>query len=218
MRRSILAPRILRSLLGPALGGLVLLTAGCGADPNLDLDPPSSQPEELVPPRNWSYLNTTAVPTRLAVTANSNKSSGTTNDITLAYRNKTATYSCTITASISDGGTQSCVPSQSSDETSPSAQGDWFYIKYADKTNSQNSSDGLLITSITVTISGTAYQLSSFNKGAETVYGAFSCTGCGGIFNDENCNSCWIDGDDHNGCLELKTDMNADSTIRCVDY
>ena len=218
MMRSTLSPRCLSSFLLSALGGLLLLASGCGEDPNHDWDPMASQPDELVPPRNWTYLDTTAAPTLLAVKANSNKSSGTSNDITLSYRNKTATYSCTITASISDGGSQSCVPTQSSSETSPSPQGDWFYVKYADKTNSSNNSDGLLITALTVTTSGVAYELSSFSKGAETVYGAFSCTGCGGIFNDEDCNSCWIDGDDHNGCLELKTDMSADSVIRCVDY
>ena len=93
--RSTLSPRCLSSFLLSALGGL-LLASGCGEDPNHDWDPMASQPDELVPPRNWSYLDTTAAPTLLSSKRTPTRAAAS-NDITLSYRNKTATYSCTIT-------------------------------------------------------------------------------------------------------------------------
>lgn len=174
--------------------------------------------------RDWGVLFTNDVPEKLRITAHSSTNSGTTDDITLAFRNETGTYSCDITATIADGGTQECVPTLSSTETDPSY--DRFYIKYKDKTTAAGSDDGLRITSFAVKVindwlSDSTAQWYTNENFSEAVGEIINCEGCGlGV----ECNSCWIDGDGHQDCVEIKfliNNANQDSDggdANCIDY
>jgi hypothetical protein len=167
---------------------------------------------EAAPPANWSELSTTEAPTLLKLTAHSTSNSGTTDDITLAYRNKSATYSCTITDTIADGATVSCTPTQSSSTTNQ--DNDLFYVKYANQSNSFNYDDGLRITSVNASFSGasTSYSLEEF----EDPGAGLNCEGCD-VWG-ENCNSCWIDGDGQGDCLEMRSPMQANAESNCIDH
>jgi hypothetical protein len=166
---------------------------------------------EAEPPANWTEVSTTAAPSELRVTAHTTSNSGTTNDITLVYRNNSATYSCTITEVISDGETVACTPTQSS--TTTNADYDLFYVKYTDKANSFNYSDGLRVTTLYVSYQNapTAYTIEWFNEAS-----GLNCEGCD-IFGD-GCNSCWIDGDGQGDCLEMRSPMQADTNTQCIDH
>lgn len=168
---------------------------------------------EAEPPANWTELSTTSAPTQLRMTAHGSSNSGTTDDITLVYRNRTATYSCSITEDISDGEQVVCTPTQSSSETS--LDYDLFYVKYTNTANTYEYDDGLRVTALTVTFSGApvAYALDTYSYGGSGI----KCEGCD-IFND-NCNSCWIDGDGQGDCIELRGKMlsAASTNMNCIN-
>lgn len=144
--------------------------------------------------------------------AHSSSNSGTTNDIVLKYKNRTGTYSCTITETISDGETVSCVPTLTG--TGKSSDGyDWLYAEYA---SSSSCSDGLRVTEVAVKNSTTWYTLGTFDQG---IYNT-KCEGCSWITLWEgDCNSCWLDCDGNGNCSGMKwrmtTAYNVD--VYCTD-
>jgi hypothetical protein len=168
---------------------------------------------ETIPPSNWNTVSTTDAPTELRVSAHASSNSGTADNLTLAYRNKSGTYSCTITTDIADGETASCTPTQSS--TNTHSDYDYFYVKYTDKDNSFAYDDGLRASKVTVTFEGasTAYSLTSFTYSGSGI----KCEGC---FLGQDCNSCWLDGDGQGDCLELRANMRSseDININCIDH
>ncbi|HMV69445.1 MAG TPA: hypothetical protein PKA64_21565 [Myxococcota bacterium] len=163
-------------------------------------------PESLTP-ANGTVLRTNDTPSKLSVTARSDSNAGTSNDVTLIYRNNAATYSCTITATIADGGTQECTPSWSSSETDIAS--DKMYVKFAGTDNT----DGLKFTTATVVINGTTYENGTYD---EAISADIRCAGCN-IW-DESCHSCWIDGDGNGNCKEAKmvSTSSGSSTIWCL--
>lgn len=186
----------------------LLSLPGCGqkmADPD---DGGIDGPEELEPPpANWDELNTSGAPTWLGIYVNDSASNaGTTHTLKLSYRNKTATYSCTI-AGASKGETKGCTPTQSS--TTTNSNEDQFYLAFAD---TNNSSDGLRFSSVKVTLGGVTYSKVEFDR-AEDGEAALECHGCGsnGL---NNCGSCWIDGNSSGGanCVEVRIPMDNDPT------
>jgi hypothetical protein len=181
---------------------------GCGqqmSDPDDNNIEGPEDPEP--PPANWDELNTSGAPTWLGIYVNDSASNaGTTHTLKLAYRNKTATYSCTINGA-SKGETKGCTPSQSSTQTNNNE--DQFYLSFAD---SSASSDGLRFSSVKVTLSGVTYTKDEFDR-TEDGENNIECHGCGsgGI---ENCGSCWIDGNSSGGanCVEVRIPMDNDPT------
>lgn len=184
-----------------------LLLAACGPEGDMDQDPPDEP--ELTAPSNGSYYNlsTYAAPTTLYVVAKDTSGAGTTNSIDLLYRNKAGTYKCTISGGVSQGATGSCNPSYH-DSTTTSGE-DWFYVKYSDS----STSDGFLVTEVKVLYSGKTYGPTGFEKYSGTT---MSCSGCD-LFGS-GCNSCWIDGDGHTDCTEMRIEMDSPSEAltRCL--
>ena len=86
---------------------------------------------------------------------------------------------------------------------------DYFYIKFADKDNSYNYDDGLLVTSVSAKHNDTWYTQGYFSEGS-----GLSCTGCD--FWGDYCNSCWLDGDGHGDCKEIKTEADAPYDAWCL--
>lgn len=185
----------------------LLSFTGCGPQQMGDPDDGAIQgPEELEPPpANWTEINTTGAPTWLGIYVNDSASNaGTSHTLKLAYRNKTATYSCTINGA-NKGETKGCTPSQSSTETA--GDEDKFFLAFND---SSQSSDGLRFSSVKVTLAGVTYTKDEFDR-SENGETDLECHGCGsnGI---DNCGSCWIDGNSSGGanCVEVRIPMNND--------
>lgn len=183
------------------LAALISLS-GCGKpDPDDGNVEGPEDPEP--PPSNWTELHTSDVPTWLGIYVNNSASNaGTTHTLRLAYRNKTATYACTINGA-SKGETKGCTPSQSS--TTTASDEDKFYLAFDDE---DESSDGLRFSSVKVTLAGVTYSKDEFDR-SENGETDLECHGCGsgGI---DNCGSCWIDGNSSGGanCVEVRIPMD----------
>ncbi|HMV69715.1 MAG TPA: hypothetical protein PKA64_22930, partial [Myxococcota bacterium] len=188
-------------------GSCVDHACAAGLSPALCMD-------DAEPPSNGGYdavLVRDDVPEALRVTAHSSSNSGTTDSITLVLRNSEASYACTISGGVATGASAECVPSKSSSSTD---YGDVFYVKYTDKSSAAGSDDGLRMTSFAVKYDGTWYTTQTFDIALST---KIDCEGC---FLASDCNSCWLDGDDHNKCLEIKSDamLEGDGTVQCIDH
>jgi hypothetical protein len=193
---------------GAVLVALVALMPSCVVDAesldDVDVDPVPARTQGT-----WTgNLSTNDAPEYLWVVANSSSNSGTSNDLYLRYWNKSGKYSCNVTGTIVDGGARGCAPTRYGDYSdSP----DIFKVGYL---NSDDRNDALLVTEVSAEIGNAEYVMNTFTKVFPTT---ISCTGCGGIFEDEECNSCWIDGDDHKKCVEMKIYFaSAGGTVECT--
>lgn len=159
-----------------------------------DRDPTDDEVETPAPEPNWSTLSTSGTPTKLTVKSYDSSDAGTTHPLTLKYRNKSGTWTCSISGGVAKNSSASCTSiTQSSTETQSTDQ---FYVGYA----GADDSDGLLFTALTVTINGSSYSVSTFTEETNNV----TCKDCEGA---RGCSSCWIDGDGHNECTQVKVEM-----------
>lgn len=160
-----------------------------------DQDPGADEVETPAPEPNWVTLSTSGTPTKLTVKAYDSSDAGTTHPLTLKYRNKSGTWTCNISGGVTAGSSASCTNiTQSSTETSNTE--DNFYVGYSGSSNT----DGLLFTALTVTINGSNYSVSVFAEQTNKV----TCKDCESV---NGCSSCWIDGDGHNDCTQVKVLM-----------
>lgn len=196
----------IRSLTASLLGGigLAMLASGCGP---VDEGGSADLVAKLAQP-----LNSSSAPSTLWVKANSTAESGTTYDVELIYYNNGGKYSCVISGyfgleSVAAGSTQGCDAVKYSD--SDEADGtDYLLVGFTEAQQSY-ANDGLLVTSVSVTIAGNLHEVDTFNDTSAIDSQKLECTGCD--LGKKNCNSCWIDADDHNRCTQFKVDMSGGS-------
>lgn len=189
--------------LGQAALFLALATSGCGQPESLDSPEISTVYQELN-----TTLHTSVVPTQLSLTANEESSSGTTEWLSLQYCNSLGTSFCLIQG-ISGNETKSCTPALGFSGTTCST--DVLEVGFVSTT----ATDGLRVTTLSATVSGTTYTLTQFNN---TTQRTLDCSGCSGSRDNKNCNACWIDTDDHYQCRKMQVYMDTSNTTTCGAY
>lgn len=194
-----------------------LSTVACAADPegsndaeetgwvDLDADVPPADDEAGDPPSNWSNLSTTDLPTAIYITTeDDNSDSGSTNNLTVKYRNESGTFQCSISGGIASGATASCTSfTQSSTETDTTR--DDLYIGYSGTPNT----DGLLVTEVKIVTGGSEYVVSKFTKAGSDI----DCWGGDATYTA----ACWIDSDAHKKCKQMKIKLQGNkSEVGCT--
>lgn len=151
-------------------------------------------PPEKMPPSN-------ATPAKMYVKAYSSKNSGTTGDIKVAFATGGKYYECTITDTISDGGSKECTISYTSTDYGSYASA-YFRVE-------NSSNDGLQLDTICAKdSSGNVIECAGtfLDLGASA-----TCNGCSFGY----CGRCWLDADGNGKCKKMTIVSDSDNLISC---
>jgi len=163
---------------------------------------------------NFESYSTNTAPRALAIQVGADSDGGTGARIELLYRNEIGTYGCFIPGPLTAGGVYSCATewrSSTVTEGSTTARADYFYVGYADY---PYSGDGLQVTGVSVMdSSGNTTAKVQFDKPASD---APKLTSCGGTFNNQYCNTFWIDNGGSPDCTQVKVWMRSAGEAKCI--